>query len=213
MEAQVAGIAMPDSDMAREAITVAQQDMPDVLIRHAFRVFLFASLIGRWRMLTFSEPLLFVAAVFHHHGLAPRYRDSRRRFELDGADAALELLGRHGVADTEARKVWDAIALHTTFGLGGFAAPLVELLHAGIETDLMARHFDEIPCADRADVVRAYPRGRAFKSLVIEALADGMSWRSATTFGTVNADVLDRCNPDFCRVNYCGLILGSEWDD
>ncbi|WP_460903636.1 HD domain-containing protein [Paraburkholderia jirisanensis] len=204
---------MPDSEMAQQAIAIAQQDMPEVLIRHAFRVFLFASLIGRQRMLAFSGPLLFVAAVFHHHGLASRYRDSRRRFELDGADAALALLARHGVPEPDARKVWNAIALHTTFGLAGFEAPLVELLHAGIETDLMALHFDEIPYDDRAEVVRAYPRGRAFKSLILDALADGMAWRPATTFGTVNADVLDRCKPDFCRINYCGLILGSEWDD
>jgi hypothetical protein len=213
MQAHVAGIAMPDTELARRAIAVAQQGMPDVLIRHARRVFLFASLIGRRRMLAFSEELLFVAAIFHHHGLAPQFRDSRRRFELDSADAALALLASHGVPERDTRSVWNAIALHTTFGLAGFEAPLVELLHAGIETDLMALHFDEIDHADRADVVRAYPRGRAFKSLLLEALADGMTWRPATTFGTVNADVLDRFNPDFCRINYCGLILGSEWEE
>ncbi len=213
MRAHVAGITIPESEMTRQAIAVAQQGMPDVLVRHAFRVFLFASLIGRHRMLGFSDELLFVAAAFHHHGLAPRFKGSSRRFELDSADAVLELLEHHGVPQPDVRNVWNAIALHTTYGLAGFESPLVALLHAGIETDLMALHFDEMSDADRTAVVRAYPRGRAFKSLVIEALADGMTWRPATTFGTVNADVLDRCNPDFRRVNFCGLILGSEWDE
>ncbi|WP_260858840.1 phosphohydrolase [Paraburkholderia sp. BCC1885] len=213
MTAQVAGVAIPDSELARRAIAFVEQDMPRVLIGHAFRVFLFASLIGRHRMHDFSEELLFVAAVFHHHGLAPRFGGSNRRFELDSADAAFNFLKSHGIAEQEVRNVWYAITLHSTFGLDGFDSPLVGLLHAGVETDLMALHFDEISDSDRAAVVRAYPRERAFKALVIDALADGMTWRPETTFGNVNADVMERCNPDYSRINFCGLILGSQWDE
>lgn len=213
MTAHVAGVAIPNSHMVREAMAVVRQDMPDVLIGHAFRVFLFATLIGRRRSLDFSEELLFVAAAFHHQGLTRRYGASSRRFEVDSADAAIDFLARYGLSQTQMQGVWTAIALHTTFGLSGFESPLVELLHAGVGTDLMALHFDEIAEDDRAAVVRAYPRERAFKSLIIDALADGITWRPATTFGNVNADILERRDPDFCRVNFCGLILGCGWNE
>ncbi|WP_322103143.1 phosphohydrolase [Paraburkholderia sp. J41] len=213
MTAQVAGVEIPDSDMARCAVALVAQEMPDVLLGHAFRVFLFASLIGRYRTVDYPKELLFVAATFHHHGLARRFGDSNRRFELDSADAACEFLMSHGISGVELRNVWHAIVLHSTFGLDEIDSPLVSLLRAGVETDLMALHFDEISDNDRAAVVRAYPRESAFKVLVINALADGMLWRPESTFGNVNADVLERCNPDFHRVNFCGLILGSQWED
>ncbi|WP_413197428.1 phosphohydrolase [Pararobbsia alpina] len=186
--------------------------MPGVLVGHAFRVYLFAALIGRRRSLDFSDELLFVAAAFHHLGLTGRFSGSSRRFELDSADAAIDFLSPYRLSDTQAQGVWNAIALHTTFGLGGFESPLVELLQAGVGTDLMALHFDEIAAGDRAAVVRAYPREPAFKSLIINALADGIAWRPASTFGNVTADILERRDPDFCRVNFCGLILGCRWE-
>jgi HD domain-containing protein len=213
MQVHVAGIPIPDSEMAQHALAVAREGLPDVLIGHALRVFLFSALIGRRRGIAFSDELLFIAAALHHYGLSPRYQTSQRRFELDSADAALELLRSYKVAARTSLDVWDAIALHTTFGLAGFEAPLIGLLLAGIETDLMAWHFDEISLANRIEVVRAYPRGPIFKSSLIEALSAGMLGRPATTFGTVNADVLDRQNPDFCRINFCGLIFGSAWED
>lgn len=213
MRAHIAGVAIPDSEMAQEALKVVQKDMRTVLIRHALRSYFFASLIGRNRMVDFSAELLFIAAVFHHHGLAPCFAGSNRRFELDSADAAVAFLACHGIAKQETRSVRDAIALHTTFGLDGFESPLIGLLHAGVTADLMALNLNEIPESDRCAVIEAYPREYAFKSLIIEALADGMMWRPESTFGTVNADVLERCDADYRRTNFCGLILGSRWDD
>jgi hypothetical protein len=213
MNVQIAGVGIPDTEIAQAALEFVQKDMRKMLVRHALRAFLFASLIGRNRSLGFSSELLFVGAVFHHYGLAPRFSQSGRRFELDGADAAADFLSSRGATKQETRSVRDAIALHTTFGLDGFESPLVGLLHAGVATDLMALYYDEIRETDRFAVLQAYPRGRAFKLRVIEALADGMKQRPKTTFGNVNADVLERCDPDFYRSNFCGLILGSQWED
>jgi hypothetical protein len=208
-----AGRAIPDTAMARAATAVARGSGPDVLFRHASRVFLFASMIGAGRGTEFNSELLYIASAFQNVGLSAPYRNSKRRFEVDGADAAKQFLIRHGVEDCDTFDVWSAIALHTTFGIGGHPSPLVELLIAGVEMDLLAMHFDEVDESQRRDVLLAFPRGRGFKSLVIEAFAEGMSSRPETTFGTVNADVLDRYDPNYRRINYCGLILGSEWSD
>ena len=50
-----------------------------------------------------------------------------------------------------------------------------------------------------------------FKKKLLEAYARGMEHRPETTFGTLNADVLDRWDPNFRRLNFCGLVLGSDW--
>jgi hypothetical protein len=213
MAINVAGIAIPDTAIARAAAAVARGSGPDILFRHSSRVFLFASMIAAQKSTTCDLELLYVASAFQNVGLSTTYRNSRRRFEVDGADAAKQFLLDHGVAEYDALGVWSAIALHTTSGIEGHPSPLVELLRAGVETDLLAMHFDEVTESQRREVLLAFPRGRGFKSLVIEAFAEGILWRPETTLGTVNADVLDRCDPSYRRINYCGLILGSEWND
>jgi hypothetical protein len=213
MGMRVAGIAIPDSSMICTATSTVRDREPDILFRHASRIFLFASIIGARRNTSFDPELLYVATLFHNFGLSPQFRGSKCRFEVDGANAARQFLAGCGVPEHDISEVWNAIALHTTFGIGEHLSPLVRLMTAGVETDLMSRHFDEVPEDQRREILKAFPRGRGFKSLIIEAFAEGMCWRPETTFGTVNADILDRYDPNYRRINYCGLILGSEWTD
>jgi HD domain len=210
---RIAGIRIPDSPIAQAAAAMVLAGEPEILFRHAMRVFLFASLIGRRRGLAFDAELLYVAALFHDFGLTERYRHSRKRFEVDGANATHEFLDGHGVPADDVADAWHAVALHTTFGLHPYMAPLTALLGAGVETDLLALHFDEVSRAERDEVLQAWPRGAGFKELILEAFAAGMAQRAATTFGTVNADVLERCDPNYRRMNFSGLVLGSNWKE
>jgi hypothetical protein len=57
------------------------------------------------------------------------------------------------------------------------------------------------------------PRGPAFEELILEVLGEGMAQRPATTFGNIGADVLERWDPNFHRINFCGQVLGSKWKD
>jgi len=66
---------------------------------------------------------------------------------------------------------------------------------------------------ERNAVLVEYPRGTGFKEKIIDVFAQAMASRPATTFGTVNADVLERCDPNYRRLNFCGLILGSDWKE
>ncbi|RQS35319.1 HD domain-containing protein [Burkholderia sp. Bp8992] len=210
---RIAGIRIPDGPIAREAAATVRADEPELLFRHAMRVFAFGSIIGLRRGIAFDAELLYVAALFHDFGLTERYRHSRQRFEIDGANAAHAFLGGYGIADDDAAEVWRAIALHTAFGLHPYMTPLTTLLGAAIETDLFARHFDEVSRPERDEIVDAWPRGPCFKELYLEALAAGTVHRPATAFGNVCADVLERCDPDYRRTNFCGLVLGSKWPE
>ncbi|KWA31443.1 HD domain-containing protein [Burkholderia territorii] len=210
---RIAGIRIPDSAIAREAAAIVRAGEPEILFRHAMRVFAFASVIGRRRGVAFDAELLYVAALFHDIGLTEGHRHSRGRHEIDGANAARAFLGGYGIGAQAADEVWRAIALHTCFGIHAYMTPLTALLGAGIETDLFALHFDEVSRTERDEIVKAWPRGPCFKELFLEALAAGTAHRPETAFGNVCADVLERCDPDYRRTNFCGLVLGSAWAD
>jgi hypothetical protein len=209
----VAGVTIPDSPLALAASATVLASEPAILFRHSMRVFLFGALIGRHRALAFDPELLYVAALFHDFGLTVGYRDSPRRFEVDSAHALGAFLSRHQVAQDVANEAWLAVALHTTFGVPAELTSLTALLAAGVETDLLGMHFDEVGEVERNAVLHQYPRGEKFKEHIIEAFAEGLANRHGTTFGSVCADVLERSDPKYRRLNFCGLILGSRWQE
>jgi hypothetical protein len=209
--ATVAGIAPPDTPLAHEAWLAACHDQPEWLLHHALRAYLFAALTGAREGLVCDAQLLYVCALFHNVGLAARYRRSALRFEVDGANEARAFLRQHAIAEADAALAWMAIALHTTPGIPEHMPPLVALLHAGVQMDLCGARFEAFSAAHRDEVVSRYPRGPRFKQRIIEAYAEGMRERPHTTFGTVSADVLDRIDPNHRRLNFCGLVLGSDW--
>lgn len=213
MSKVVAGIEVPDSAMARAATEFVRDVESDLLFHHSSRVFLFGALSGEKKALRFDAELLYIGAMFHDIGLTDAHRQSHERFEVDGANAARQFLLGYGIAEQDIADVWDAIALHTTPGIAGHKPPVVALVSAGVEIDVLGMHFDTFTPAQRNEVIGVYPRGDNFKRKIIECLGKGMAQRAASTFGTVHADVMERVDPTYRRVNYCGLILGSDWPD
>lgn len=209
----IAGVAIPGSPIARAAAAKVAASEPDILFRHAMRVFLFASIIGRRRGLTVNADLLYISALFLHAGLSGCCRHSAKRFEVDSANAVHAFLDANGAAAANAADAWSAVALHTTFGIHPYMAPLTALLGAGVETELFGLHFGEVTRAEREAVLVELPRGPAFEELILEVLGEGMAQRPATTFGNIGADVLERWDPNFHRINFCGQVLGSKWKD
>ena len=211
MKKTIAGIDIPDGVMARAATDQIRDTESELMFHHSLRAFLFGALTGYRENLTFDAELLYVAAMFHNVGLNVKYQRSPYRFEVDGANAARDFLRQHIVVDRLIDEVWVAIALHTTPGIPEHMSPLVALVSAGVQMDVRGAGHDEFTVQQRDEIVQAYPRESGFKKKIIEAYARGMEHRPETTFGTVNADVLDRWDPNYRRLNFCGLVLGSDW--
>jgi hypothetical protein len=208
----IAGVDLPDTPLVR-AITAHIRDVEDdLLFNHSRRVFLFGALQGRRRGLQPNLELLYAGAMFHDIGLTQRYRSSALRFEVDGATAARDFLLERGVDDADAGKVWLGIALHTTPGVPEFLAPETALVTAGVETDVLGVGRDDLSPDVLAEVTAAYPRPD-FKRQILSAFNDGMKHRPQTTFGTCNADVLERFDPTFTRDNFVETILGNSWPE
>ena len=211
MSRTVAGVEIPDSAMIRAATGLIGKIESKWMLHHALRCYLFGALTGYRENLIFDIELLYVGALFHNVGLNARYRTSPYRFEVDGANAARDFLSQHAIAEHEIEAVWLGIALHTTPGVPEHLSALVGLIGAGVQMDVRGARYDEFTAQQRDEIVRTYPRESGFKEKLLEAYALGMAQRPETTFGSVNADVLDRWDPDYRRLNFCGLVLGSNW--
>lgn len=208
----IADVAIPDSALVREATNFIRNAEDELLFNHSRRVFLFGALRGRRLGLQPDLELLYVAAMFHDLGLTERYRASNLRFEIDGANAARDFLLHQGVDAADARKVWLSIALHTTPGVPQFLEPEIALVNAGVETDVVGIGRDELSSEDLAAVTAAHPRPD-FKRRILAAFTDGMKHRPRTTFGTMNADVLEHYDPTFVRDDFVDIILNSNWPE
>jgi hypothetical protein len=211
MKKMIAGVEIPDGARAGAATAQMRATESELMFQHALRVFLFGALTGYRKRLSFDAELLYVAALFHNAGLNAQYRHSPYRFEVDGANAARAFMRQHGAAESDVQEAWTAIALHTTPGIAEHMSPLVALTRAGVQMDVCGDGYDEFTAQQRDEIMQACPRELDFKKKIIEAYARGMEHRPETTFGTVNADVLDRWDPNYRRLNFCGLVLGSDW--
>jgi hypothetical protein len=213
MTTTIAGIRIPDSSMARAATELVRDTEPDLLYNHSRRVYLFAALTGERKQLKYDAELLYMAAMFHDMGLTDSYSSKTHRFEVDGANTARNFLKQYGVSDYDIEQVWTSIALHTTPGVPEHMKPVVALLTSGVEMDVLGLAYDEFSETQRIQVVAAHPRERDFKNNIIDAFAHGTISKPETTFGNVKADVLALRDPNYKRLNFCQIILGSAWDD
>jgi hypothetical protein len=213
MNQVIAGIKIPDSKLVRETTELVRDTESDLLFHHSRRVFLFGALAGDRKKLRYDPELLYVGAMFHDMGLTEKYQSSQNRFEVDSANAAADFLRQHGIDEQDIELVWDAISLHTTPGIPPFKKPVVQLVTAGVEMDVLGFAYHDFDDQQREQVIASHPRATNFKEQIIEAFNNGMKHRPLSTFGTVNDDVLALKDIKFQRLNFCGLILGSPWVD
>jgi HD superfamily phosphodiesterase len=205
-----AGVTVPETKLTREATDLVRAATTDLVYHHSRRVYFWGSLQGRNRGLSYDPELLYIGAMFHDLGLNEPFRGSGRRFEVDSADEARRFLQDHAIPEDSVRRVWTAIALHTTPGVPEFMEPEVALVTAGVEYDVLGIGYHDVADADRAEIVALHPR-RDFKHGILRAFAEGIAPRPETTFGNVKADVLERYVPGFQRGNFVDVILDSDW--
>jgi hypothetical protein len=207
-----AGVTIPDTKLARDATDLVRDSTTDLIYNHSRRVFWFGSLQGRNRGLSFDAEVLYVGAMFRDLGLNEQYRSSGRRFEVDSADEARRFLQGHGVPEDSIRRVWTAIALHTTPGIPELMEPEVALVTAGVEYDVLGIGYHDISDADRAEITSLHPRPD-FKRSILQAFTEGIAPKPVTTFGNVKADVLQRFVPGYERTNFVDIIENSDWPE
>lgn len=210
MSSIISGVKIPDSKIAREAAELVRQHETEMLFNHSVRTYVFGAMKGIRENLKFDPELLYVASLFHDLGLVEAYESKTKRFEVDGAEAAREFLKSRGIPEPKADLVWEAIALHTTPGITEYMRPEIALVRAGVVMDVAGAGFNDYTQQQRDDVTAAFPR-HDFRNEFIKVQTDSAMKKPETTFGTVNFDFIEYCDPTFRKPNVCTRIHNSPW--
>src|SRR6202795_3434877 len=163
MNIDLAGIRIPDSKLAREITELVRDTESPLLFYHSSRVYYWGALAGKRRGLRFDPELLYAGAMFHDMGLTRQHSSQTERFEVDGANTARDFLKAHNITQSDIDIVWTAIALHTTPGIPVHMHPVIALVTAGVEMDVLGIAYEKFPNEQRDAVVAAYSRPPRFK--------------------------------------------------
>jgi hypothetical protein len=79
------------------------------------------------------------------------------RFEVDGAFRAARFAREHGLSETSADLVWDAVALHSSPGIAVHKQPVVALAHLGVGVDIWGFGAEEVDRAVLDAAHEAFP--------------------------------------------------------
>lgn len=211
MSLNIQGISIPDSYLAKQITQVVRDTESDLLFHHSSRVYYWGALAGKQRSLKYDPELLYCGCMFHDMGLTQKHSSRHDRFEVDGANAARDFLNQYGISQEDIDRVWTSIALHTTPGIPEHMDPIIALVTAGVEMDVLGLTYHQYTDEIRDAVVKAHPRSEQFKEDIIQAFYDGIKHKPATTFGNVKADVIADKEPHFHKGNFCHVIRCSAW--
>lgn len=201
---RIAGIEVPDSAMARDAMRLALTTEHAQIFNHSMRTFLFAELIANAMHVRHDSELVFVASILHDLGLTARFMSAENRFEADGANAARDLMKNHGAADPAIETVWDAIALHDNGGLAKWKRAEVMLVNAGVSADF-GGDLDTLQREHVVEVLSHAPRD-GFIEAFLPAVAAVAAKKPNATGNCFVTDVGYRMVPGFHLPNFCDEV-------
>jgi hypothetical protein len=151
---------IPATDVARAAIEFAKSTESPAVFNHSVRSYLFGELLAAHDGLRpgadYDSEALFLGSVLHDLG-AGTAAPGKARFEVEGADLAAALLTEHGCQRAMVDAVWEAIALHTSFGIVERRGPLCYLVNGGVGMDF-GRNAEIIDGQTAASIHARHPR-------------------------------------------------------
>ncbi len=158
---------LPQTPACKAATEYASGAYEPFLLNHVLRSFVFADTLGSSTAAVYDRELLYLACLLHDLGLT-RSAPLTTRFEVEGADAAVTFLARHGLDDAAREIIWDAIALHTTFVIPQRKRPEIALCQTGTAIDVGFAPQTLVGPEIIATATAAYPR-LGFKAALVDA--------------------------------------------
>ncbi|KAM0720955.1 hypothetical protein Q7P37_003240 [Cladosporium fusiforme] len=176
---------VPKDNISQAAYLYAKEHLDPVIFAHSMRVYLYASAFSKSDLSTLAqfqptagpeifateaqpidEQSIFVASMFHDMGTCAIHNHAQR-FEVCGADAAVDFMHSHGVTDKDIlREIWTAIALHTSPGLAERMFPLTRILRMGPKTDFGHEQYRRLLGEEFLSAAEVnFPRGNPEKVL------------------------------------------------
>ena len=203
LPAEVAGVRLVDSDLAKKATALAREVSPAYLFNHCMRTYLFGTLVGRSEARRCDEELLFLACTLHDLGLTERFMGPMP-FEIQGAEAAARFLKEQGLSSQKVAVVWDGIAMHP-LPIADHKQPEIALVAAGAGADVLGPDPSQITAAVKNQIVQAFPR-LGFKKAFVDSCSDVVRRYPRGAGRTFMRDIGERHVPGFQPPNICDAI-------
>lgn len=207
---EVAGVRSVDSRFATLAIRTLINTSPEFLVNHSARTFYFGALIGQAQKKKVDRELLFLACALHDLGLTEKHV-GELPFELQGAEAARQILTEAGLNLKRVDVVWDGIAMHP-FALSGFKRPEISLVAAGAGADVVGAGLDQLSKEQIAAVVTAFPR-LGFKQQFVRNCAHVVERYPRAATRSFMRDIGEREVASFRVGNICDAINQAPFQD
>lgn len=151
----IAGVELPKTPLIGEALDLVKRESSEMLFNHVVRSFIFGKLLAPDEPV--DDEVVFLSALLHDLGLTA-YARGKRRFEIEGADAARRFLIDRGYPAQLAWLVWDNIALHTWSDINLSKEAEGKVVQRGIVADAAGVEIASLEPERVAEVLQAFPR-------------------------------------------------------
>ena len=208
-------LELPRTELTTAADVWVREIEPPYLVNHSVRAYVFGRELGKARDLRpgedYDDELLYLSCLLHDVGLTePGNQD--QRFEVDGADLAVEFLLAHGLSQDRAEIVWDAIALHTSRGIANRKRPEIALMQAGTGVDVMGGP-DDLPPRHAERTLAMLPRLRVQTEIREAITAQAAAKPSKAPSYTLPGELVRTYAAEVKMPTWEDAIVESGWDE
>lgn len=209
---EIAGVTVPDTALVARAMEEARALSEPYLFNHAVRSWLFSVQLAELQGASYDEEVVAVASLLHDVGFTKEYQ-GKRRFEVEGADAARALVKAGGMDDRRAQLIWYCVALNATLSISPYAEPEVGICTAGAGVDFAGLLYERIPTADAARILAAFPRLQMKRQLK-ECLCGIAQARPETTYDNFVRDFGERFVEGYKpAISTVDLLLNAPFEE
>ena len=208
----LAGITVIDTPLITRALDYARDYSEPVLFNHAVRSWLFAVRLGQLQGIAHDSEVVALGSLLHDLGLTDRFSGGRRRFEVEGADAAREFARKQGFDNRRGQLVWDTVALNSTPSLALYKETEVALATAGIALDFGGLQYDQIPRDEMQSILAAFPR-LGMKQSFTDSVCRIVKTRPLTTYDNFARDFGERFVPGYKAPSTVDFLMNGPFTE
>ncbi|KAF7673498.1 hypothetical protein GT037_008113 [Alternaria burnsii] len=199
----IAGVTVPDTPLINASISLAREALSDRPYNHVMRAWLNGQTILNKmppeKRATVDEEAFAIGAILHDMGWAfdTEYVSDDKRFEVDGANVARELVRKQGANWDKHREqlLWDAVALHTSPDIAAHKELEVALVSGGTFCELAGPEIAKQSWGDLitvtqdewAAIAAEFPRD-GMKDYLIDTTVRLCSMKPETTYNNFQGD-------------------------
>lgn len=206
----VAGITVIDTPLVTRAMDFARHHSEPFLFNHAVRSWLFAVRLGQLQGIAHDAEVVAVGSLLHDLGLTNSFK-GQKRFEIEGAEAALVFAREQGLDDRRLQLIWDSVALNSTPSIGLYKEAEVALCTAGIGVEF-GFQYDRIPPNEMKSILAAFPR-LDMKRCFADSVCRIVKTKPETTYDNFAGDFGERFVPGYRRPSTVDFLMDAPFED